>query len=75
MEYAANEYVFDQYVLRADSGEDSEDEEDEIEEVDYTDDTEEEEEDTSKRMTKKTSSGASVTVTRKSVIGTKIRTS
>lgn len=67
MEYSANEYVFDQYVLRADSGEDEEDLGDEIEEVDYTDDTEEEEVDTSKLMTKN-----GTTVTRKSVIGTKI---
>lgn len=68
MEYSANEYVFDQYVLKADSGEDEEDEDDVIEEVNYTDDTEEEEVDTSKLMTKN-----GVTVTRKSVFGTKIR--
>ena len=38
MAYSANEYIFDQYVLRSDHGEDEEDEEDLIEEVDYEDD-------------------------------------
>lgn len=42
MNYSANEYIFDQYVLRSDHGEDSEEEEDIIEEVDYEDDTEDE---------------------------------
>ncbi len=44
MSYNSNEYIYEQYVLKPNHGEDGEEEDDEIEEVDYSDETSDDDE-------------------------------
>lgn len=73
MDYTANEYIYDQFVLKSDLGEDEEDEEDDIiEEVEFDEDPLDST-DIKKSSTKKSAGGTDVQVTYKSIMGTKIR--